>query len=75
MNRGRVGEERGSKEADGFPLTAAMSACSMLIMLHINSFVDCVASACSCRPVSIFWSHLTFIVIELTTWVTLEEEE
>jgi hypothetical protein len=48
-----------------------MSASSALTMLNnfaIRSFVDHVASACSCRLTSMFCSHSTSIAIEPTTF-------
>jgi hypothetical protein len=45
----------------------------MVNTFAMSSFVDQVASACSHRPVSMFWSHSTSIVIKPITFVTLEE--
>jgi hypothetical protein len=39
----------------------------------ISLFVAWVASTCLHRPISMFWSHSMSIVIEVTTFVTLEE--
>jgi hypothetical protein len=39
----------------------------------MSSFVAQVASACLCRPVSMFWSRSMSIAIELMTFVIVEE--
>jgi hypothetical protein len=66
MDRGRVGEDRGSKETDGCPLTETggggvmFLATSWLPMITINlfnvSFMAQVASACSLSLFSICWN-------------------
>jgi hypothetical protein len=66
-----VGEDRGSKEMDGCPLTGGATLLSMfrvLIMLNnwlMSSFVARVASACSLSLTSRFWSRLVSIVVEV----------
>jgi hypothetical protein len=61
----------GGREADRERGVATLAACSTLIMLNnldMSLFVDHVASTCFHRPTSMFWSHLTSIAIELTTF-------
>jgi hypothetical protein len=53
-----------------------MSFTLMVLIMEDNfalsSFVAWVASTCLCRPISMSWSHLMSIAIELMTFANLE---